>query len=216
MGSSPIYRGEISQLADDIFINYSLVLPDVELASTSGYFMKELPLRYSYFTLQRGATSQPVQTTVVHQIDGATGKKAAELMSVAWSSNGSNELYLGLVAGYDLPGPLDAAWQPVGTPCYLSMAGVPASGGGSGGLARQRITAWDSALLTIHLPADESTADLVPFLYHYQQPLGSAPPELPQATPVTNSITRLPDRIVIGAPGEPLPLGLYVLARPAG
>lgn len=215
MGSSPNYRGEISQIADQIFINYSLALPDTDLASTSGYFMKELPLRYTYFTVQRGAATQPEQTTVVHKFDAATGQKSDELLRLTWASGGANDLYLGMIAGYDLPSPLADGWEPIGTPCYLSMSGKPAAAQ-SNGAAPPRITEWAAATLTIQLPTGSASDGVAAFLYHYQQPLGSAPPELPQATPVQNSITRLPDRIIIGAPGETLPLGLYVLAKPAG
>ena len=49
MGSNN-HRGEISQIGDDIFINYALSLPVNEgPASTSGYFWKNPPGIYSYF-----------------------------------------------------------------------------------------------------------------------------------------------------------------------
>lgn len=226
MGSNN-HRGEISQISDDVFINYSLNLPDEELASTSGYFMKDVgnpPLRYSHFTVQRGATSSSVQTTTVHQIDPVTGTKLDPLATIQWSSNRAKDICLGLIIGYEPPSALPPEWvelAPPYYPCYVSMASVSLPGMGDShttgkpDIHANRITESPSAILTINLPSGVSTGNLKPFLYRHKHAHGGAAPGTPEPEEITNTVQLLPNQIVIGAPGEVLPMGLYVVAMPA-
>lgn len=226
MGSSPIYRGEISQIVDDVFINYTLELPDEELASTSGYFMKGLPQRYSTFTVQRGALNQPQQTTDVFEIDRESGNKTNKrLAALTWSSSGSKDLCLGLITGYTLP----EAWKPfieaAYFSCYVSAASIKKRGMGRNkkgqiDLHTSRIQDLDDALLFLYLPtlpAGVAVADLQVYInshqaqqgVHHHPPGHAVPP-----TAVTAAFNPDINTLVIGAAGQALQTGLYVVAKP--
>jgi hypothetical protein len=228
MGSNN-YRGEISQIVDDVFINYTLELPDEELTSTSGYFMKGSPMRYSYFTVQRGATSQCEQTTEVYEIDRATGNKIdKKLAALTWSSHRSKDVCLGLITGYTLPQGWEKLMAPPYYSCYVSAASVKESGIGHNpktgkiDLHTNRIRALDSAILTIYLPplpAGISINDLQVFLNsHKEQEIihdHSHNHALPQPIAVASTPHPSGTGIMVGVSGQPLPMGLYVVAMPS-
>ncbi|MFZ4656863.1 MAG: hypothetical protein ACOYNY_07630 [Caldilineaceae bacterium] len=228
MGSNN-YRGEISQIADELFINYSLELPEDELASTSGYFMKGSPHRYSYFTVQRGVTSQDEQTTTVYKIDLTSGNKTDELLAaLTWSSGGAKDVSVGLITGYTLPKDWEKYMGPPYISCYVSVASIRKRGIGRNrddeiDLHTARIQALQGAVLTIYLPTlPESIAanEMRVFINshtaqqadHHQAPGAVAPPP--------NQVNAMFDTrinsMVIGAPGQPLQTGLYVVAKPIG
>lgn len=236
MGSNN-YRGEISHIADDMFINYTLELPDEELASTSGYFMKDAPLRYSSFIVQRGSACHLEQTTDLCAIDRMTGAKTTnKLASVTWS-DGSKDICLGMIAGYTLPKEWEAQLEAPYASIYLSMAGAKPNEAGLGhdptgdkiDIHLNRITAWDSAVLTIPLPLlpeGVALADVQLFIKSHQpehghgggehehgSARGEAPATLPDPIPLTTLLNAAGDALVIGTAGQPLQMGLYLLSK---
>jgi len=225
MGSNN-YRGEISQIIDEVFINYSLELPEDELASTSGYFMKGSPHRYSYFTVQRGATSQAEQTTLVYKIDLTYGEKTGDpLAALTWSSGRSKDICLGLITGYNMPKEWEKYMEPPYISCYVSVAGIRKRGIGRNpddeiDLHTARIQALHGAVLTLYLPplppsiAPEALQVFVNShatqqgIHDHAQAAPAPPPSVPALfDPSIRSM-------VIGTPGQPLQTGLYVVAKP--
>ncbi|MCE7990079.1 MAG: hypothetical protein DYG89_53725 [Caldilinea sp. CFX5] len=224
---SPNYRGEISQIIDEVFINYSLELPEEELASTSGYFMKGSPLRYSYFTVQRGAISQPEQTTMVYRIDPTNGNKTDDLLAaLTWSSDGSKDASVGLITGYTLPKGWEKHLEPPYVSCYVTAASMRKRGIGRNqddeiDLHTARIQDLDSAVLAIYLPTlpvGITADDLQVFINshpaqqaaHNHAPGAVAPPP----TPVAATFNPRINSMIIGAPDQRLQTGLYVVAKP--
>jgi hypothetical protein len=222
------YRGEISQIVDEMFINYSLELPEDELASTSGYFMKGSPFRYSYFTVQRGATSKPQQTTTVYKIDLTNGNKTDELLAaLTWSSGGSKNVCLGLITGYTLPKGWEAHVAPPYFSCYVSVASLRKPGIGRNqddqlDLHSSRIQELSDAVLRIYvptLPEGIAANELKLFMNSHNtqqaghhQALGSVAPPTPFEVTFDPEINCM----VIGGPGQLLQTGLYVIAKPIG
>lgn len=225
---SPIYRGEISQIIDDVFINYTLELPDKELASTSGYFMKGSPQRYSTFTVQRGALNQPQQTTEVNEIDRESGNQTKNrLAALTWSSRGSKDLCLGLITGYTLPEDWKPFIEAAYFSCYVSAASIKKRGMGRNkkgqiDLHTSRIQSLDDALLFLYLPTlptGVTVNDLQVFINSHQaqqgvhhHPPGHADPLPPTA--VAAAFNPDINTLVIGAAGQALQTGLYVVAKP--
>jgi len=223
---SPIYRGEISQIIDEVFINYSLELPEDELASTSGYFMKGSPHRYSYFTVQRGTTSESEVKTSVHKIDLTYGNKIGDpLAMLAWSSGRSKDICVGLITGYNMPKEWEKYMEPPYISCYVSVASTRKRGIGRNAddeidFHTARIQALPGAVLTLYLPTLPSIVApeaLQVFVNSHgtQQTVHTHAPAAPAPPP---SVPALFDpalrSMVIGAPGQPLQTGLYVVAKP--
>jgi hypothetical protein len=226
--TSHIYRGEISHIGEELFINYTLELPEEELASTSGYFMKGSPFRYTYFTVQRGAISQSQQTTEVYEIDHTTGNKTDKrFAALTWSSGGSSKLCLGLITGYTMPEDWKPFIEAAYFSCYVSAASVTKRGIGRNkkgqiDLHTSRIQDLDDALLFLYLPtlpAGVAVADLQVYINSHQaqqgvhhHPLGHADP--PPPTAVTAAFNPDINTLVVGAAGQALQTGLYVVAKP--
>lgn len=220
------YRGEISQIVDEMFINYSLELSEEELASTSGYFMKGSPHRYSYFTVQRGATSQPEQTTLVHKIDLTYGHKVGDpLAALTWSSGQSKDICVGLITGYNMPKEWETYMEPPYVSCYVSVAGIRKRGIGRNlddliDFHTARIQALQGAVLTLYLPTlppGLAPEELQVFVNSHATQQGvhahaqAEPPPPPSVPALFNPAIR---SMVIGAPGQPFQTGLYVVAKP--
>lgn len=223
------HRGEISHIGDDLFINYTLELPEEELASTSGYFMKGSPFRYSYFTVERGATSKPQQATEVYEVDHTSGNKTNKrLAALTWSSGGSKEICLGLITGYTLPKEWEPFIEMACFSCYVSAASINKRGIGRNkkgqiDLHTSRIQELDGAELVLYLPTlpDGVTVnDLQVFVNSHaaQQGVHHHPPGAAAPGPVAVPATLAPaiNSLVIGGSGQPLQTGLYVIAKPIG
>ena len=220
------YRGEISHIVDEMFINYSLELPEEELASTSGYFMKGSPFRYSYFTVERGETSKQQQTTKVYKIDPTNGNKTDELLAaLTWSSGGSKNVCLGLITGYTLPKEWEGLLAPPYFSCYVSVASIRKPGIGRNqddqlDLHSSRIQELSDAVLAIYVPTlPESIAvnDFQVFINSHNTQQGTHHQALGSVAPPTSATARFDpefNSMVIGGPGQLLQTGLYVVAKP--
>lgn len=226
MGST-IHRGEISHIGDDLFINYTLELPEQEQSSTSGYFMKSSPFRYSYFTIQRGADSPSPQTTEVYEVDHTSGNKTSNrLAALTWSSGGSKAVCLGLITGYTMPEEWKSFIEAAYFSCYISAASIEKRGidlnkNGQIDLHTSRIQDLDDAVLALYLPTlptGVTVDDLQVFVNSHaaQQDAHHHPPDGVASGPIVVPATFAPaiNSLIIGAPGQSLPTGLYVVAKP--
>lgn len=226
------HRGEISLIHShitnqlELFISYGIRLPTApaQPIASGCYEIQQtnpmLPIYTSFFTIERRSPGS-IGVTRLEDMEKSSPNLIAK---VEWSNPLKEDVYLGLISGYELPislpnnqsqitppspAPPDVARY---QPCHLSVAmdSMPGIGvkGGHGGFHARRQQTLQGAILTIYLPQGVANTTLELFRFSHISNLW-------QPAADTNTVQRLTqpeDRFVVGDGHQNLALGFFVVA----